>query len=359
MTQVIKHLLKLSSTRIGLVLAFFIPLAFTLVWMTGYHNATQHIGQLKIAIVNQGGTESEATQNKIKNSIPFQSEVIDSVEQAKKRMDEGKYSMVVVIPHDFTDAFYSGNAKLTYFINKGTSEVASTAVEKAASLITQEVTKGTEGELNQVPVQAEVIKIHQQENFAVTMVPILLGFTPYIAMMTMNIHVRISSLMLKNIYKKWDIFWSRQLLLMMITILASLFISSVIYLFIEPAAPFWKMWLFEWCVFLSGMCVTQMGLTLFGHSAPFFNILLIPLMIMTGGTIIPSSMLSPFYQFIENFLPSGIHGFMQLVYIGQGIGSFVLNLLLISIVTWAITVLRTYMEKEVSAEIIMSTSSAS
>jgi hypothetical protein len=349
MIQVIKHFMSFSETRIGIALAFFVPLVFILVWMTGYHNAIQRIGQLHIAIVNQGGAVGEAIQKKMISSIPFHSETLVSVEEANKRMDQGDYSMVMVIPPNFSDDLQSGQAKLIYYINEGTSEVASIAVERAAGIITEGISKASDGNSDRAPVHAEIIKTHKQGNFAVTMVPILLGFTPYIAMMAMNIHLRVSTLMLKSTYRKWGIFWSRQLLLLLISILAPLVIIAVIDFFVEPAAPFWKMWLFECCVFLSGTCVTQMGLSLFGHSAPFFNLLPIPLMIMTGGTIIPSSMLAPFYRHIGNFLPSGIPGFTKLIYIGYGISNFVLYLLLISIVTWGITVLWIYREKNATS----------
>jgi hypothetical protein len=76
---------------------------------------------------------------------------------------------------------------------------------------------------------------------------------------------------LKKKHAKWEIFWSRQLLLLLVSIFIPLIIVSIIHLFVEPAAPFWKMWLFECCVFLSSICVTQMGLALFGHFAPFFK----------------------------------------------------------------------------------------
>lgn len=351
MKKVIKYFMSLTTTRLGIAFALFIPLIFSVVWMTGYHNATQRIDQLQIAIVNQGGTVGEEIQRKIIRSASLHSETLGSVEEANKRMEQGHYSMVVVIPQNFAGDLQSGQAKLIYYINKGTSEVASGVVEKAAGIITERISKSTDGNLNSTPVHAKIIKTHQENNFAITMVPLLLGFTPYIAMMTMNIHLRISSQMMKRIYGKWEIFWSRQLLLLLISILAPLFICAVIRLFVEPAASFWKMWLFECCVFLSGTCVTQMGLALFGHFAPFFNLLPIPLMIMTGGTIIPSSMLAPFYRYIGNFLPSGIPGFMQLIYIGQGIWIFILNLLLISIVTWGITVLKIYREKSESSSV--------
>lgn len=137
-----------------------------------------------------------------------------------------------------------------------------------------------------------------------------------------------------------------KLLLLLVSTFIPLIIVSIIHLFVEPAAPIWKMWLlFESCVFLSSICVTQMGFALFGHFAPFFNLLLVPLMLMTGRNIIPSPLLAPFYQHIGQFLPSGVPGFMQLIYIGQDLWSFMLNLLPISIMTWGITVLKTSQEK--------------
>ncbi|KRE44230.1 hypothetical protein ASG85_32800 [Paenibacillus sp. Soil724D2] len=54
MKQVIQHLLSFTPTRIVLALALFVPFLFTVIWMTGYHNATQRLGVLQIAVVNKG-----------------------------------------------------------------------------------------------------------------------------------------------------------------------------------------------------------------------------------------------------------------------------------------------------------------
>ncbi|WP_171690559.1 hypothetical protein [Paenibacillus germinis] len=54
MKQVIQHLLSFTPTRIVLALALFVPFLFTVIWMTGYHNATQRLGVLQIAVVNLG-----------------------------------------------------------------------------------------------------------------------------------------------------------------------------------------------------------------------------------------------------------------------------------------------------------------
>ncbi|MBE9914000.1 hypothetical protein G8C92_08130 [Paenibacillus donghaensis] len=138
---------------------------------------------------------------------------------------------------------------------------------------------------------------------------------------------------------------SRQLLLLLVSIFILLIIVSIIHLFVEPAAPFWKMWLFESCVFLSSICVTQMGLALFGHFALFFKSAACPANVNDREKHHSLPLLAPLYQHIGQFLPSGVPGFMQLIYIGQDLWSFVLHLLPISIMTWGITVLKTSQEK--------------
>ncbi|MFU1795973.1 hypothetical protein ACM1RC_19090 [Paenibacillus azoreducens] len=65
------------------------------------------------------------------SSVPFQAKTLYSVEEANKKMEHGDYSMVGVIPRNFAVGLKSGQAKLTCYINQGTSQVASTAAEKS------------------------------------------------------------------------------------------------------------------------------------------------------------------------------------------------------------------------------------
>ncbi|WP_246369774.1 YhgE/Pip domain-containing protein [Saccharibacillus deserti] len=346
MNQAFKTMMSITTTRIGIVFALFVPLLFVLLWMTGYQDATQRIDRLQVAIVNEAGEAGAAISQQIEASAPFGTEIVADLDQAVSAMDSGDYSMVIRIPADFAASLQQGSAKLVYTINQGTSEVAAAMMEGAASQLTEGMNTAIAGGSASMPVQAEIVKTHDQGNFAVTMLPMILGFIPYIAMMTMNIQFNITAQIMKHRTGKWAVFWSRQLLLLLICAAAPLVIVSVARLFVEPAAPLWSMWLMLGCVFLASACLTQMSFALLGNVAPLFNVALVPLQLMTAGNIIPAAMLAPFYRHLGSFLPApnGIQGFMRLIYNGDGAGVFAWHLLLIALVTWAITLLRTYLQ---------------
>ncbi|GGN97873.1 YhgE/Pip domain-containing protein [Saccharibacillus kuerlensis] len=346
MKQAFRTLMGITQTRIGIVFSLFVPLLFTLLWMTGYHDATQRIDQLNVAVVNEAGEAGTAVSAQIAANAPFHTESVNHADTAQAAMDAGDYSMVIVIPADFASGLQNGSAKLTYYINQGTSEVASAMVEGAAARLTAGMNEAIAGTSAAEPVQSEIVKTHEQNNFAVTMLPMILGFIPYIAMMTANIQLNISSQIMKRNHGKWQIFWSRQLLLLLISVFAPLIIIGVAQLFAQPAASFGSMWMLLGCVFLASACVTQMSFALFGNAAPLFNVALVPLQLMTAGNIIPAAMLAPFYRHFGSFLPApnGIQGFMRLIYNGSGAGTFMLHLLLIALVTWAVTLLRVQLQ---------------
>lgn len=113
-------------------------------------------------------------------------------------------------------------------------------------------------------------------------------------------------------------------------------------LFSDVASSFAIMWGFQVLVFLSCICLTQMSFVLFGNAGPLFNVALVPIQLMTAGNIIPVVMLTPFYRHIGSFLPvpNAIQGYLKLIYNGEAVTQYVIHLLLISIVTWGITILR-------------------
>ncbi|MDO3408217.1 ABC transporter permease [Saccharibacillus sp. CPCC 101409] len=349
MKKAFKSLMGITQTRIGIVFALFVPLLFVLVWMTGYHDATQRIDQLRVAVVNLDGEAGRPAAERIAASAPFQTETVESEALAHARMDAGRYAMVAVIPPGFEEDVRTGRGKLVYTINQGTSEVAAAMMEGAAERLSEGLSQAVSGAetAGTSAVGAEIVKTHEQSNFAVTMLPMILGFIPYIAMMTMNIQFNISSQILKRGHGKWNIFWSRQILLALVALGAPLPVIGLARLFAEPAASFGSMWLLLVCVFLASICVTQMSFALLGSAAPLFNVALVPLQLMTAGNIVPSSMLAPFYRHFGSFLPApnGIQGFMRLIYNGEGAGTFMLHLLLIAAVTWGITLLRTGLQK--------------
>jgi len=347
-----KEFLKIVQTKIGLVFAIFVPLIFTLIWMTGYNGATERIDQLKVGIVNEDQAAGQPIADAIGKQAPYTIVPYTSLSEAQQQMDSGALMMVISIPKNFTEqAAVKGDAKLVYYINQGNSDIAKSIMESSTAQISASVGKQVFADVEQQAVTTEVVKTHDISNFAISMLPMILGFITYIGVMTMNIQLNLSSMMLKRSHSKWDIFWGRQLLLLGVSIIGSLIVTGVAMVFADTAASFWQMWGFHILVYIACIAVTQMGFALFGNAAPLFNVALIPFQLMTAGNIIPSAMLTPFYRHIGSFLPApnGIQGYLRLIYSGAPVTTFVIHLLLIAIITWGITVLRTALIRPASS----------
>ncbi|WP_458118626.1 YhgE/Pip domain-containing protein [Paenibacillus sp. Z6-24] len=343
-----KDFLKIVQTKIGLVFAVFVPLLFTIIWMTGYSGATQRIDQLKVGIVNEDQAAGQLIANAIGKQAPYQIVPYSTLTEAQQQMDNGALMMVISIPKNFAEqAADERNSKLVYYINQGNSDIAKSMMESSAAQISAVVSKQgfTAVQQEVVMTEAEIVKTHDISNFAISMLPMVLGFVTYIGVMTMNIQLNLSSMMLKRNRSKWEIFWGRQILLLGVSIIGSLIVTGAAMLFADTAASFWQMWGFHILVYIACIAVTQMGFALFGNAAPLFNVALIPFQLMTAGNIIPSAMLTPFYRHIGSFLPApnAIQGYLRLIYSGAPMTTFVIHLLLIALITWGITVLRTAM----------------
>lgn len=339
--QGFKNMMKIPQTKIGLVFAIFVPVFFMIVWMTGYNHATERLDELNVGIVNEDGTASKALEEQIAKSSPFHIMSNSGFEKAKEQLDKGNYAMLIVIPAKFAEEMGSGNGELTFYVNEANSQVAVSMMEKAASEISANI--GVHS-----GVKADIVKTNEVHNFAASMLPMIFGFITYIAVMTMNIQFNLVSQIMKKHNSKWQIFWSRQLLLIIVALVVPTIIVSLAVSFQDVAAPYWKLWLFH--VLTAAACIsfTQMSFSLFGNAGPLFNVAMVPLQLMTAGNIIPANMLAPFYQHFGAFLPAsnGVQGFTKLIYTGDSVSSFAVNLVLILIVTFAITVIRLAAQKE-------------
>lgn len=339
-----KDFLGITQTKVGIVFSIFVPLVFLLFWMTGYHGATERVDQLVVGIVNEDGTAGDNIAQAIATGVPYKTQSYPSLNEAQQHMDNGELTMVISIPAHFTeDVARNGSTQMNYYINQGNSDIAKSIVQSSAAQISSTIGEHAFADVHQEIVTTNVVKTHDISNFAISMLPMILGFVTYVGVMTMNIQLNIASMMLKRDHSKWQIFWGRQILLLAISIVASLLITTVATLFADTAASFWQMWSFHLLVYISCIAVTQMAFALFGNVAPLFNVALIPLQLMTAGNIIPAAMLSPLYRNVGHFLPApnAIQGYLRLIYSGASVSSFVIHLLWIAIVTFGITWIRT------------------
>lgn len=342
--QGFKNMMKIPQTKIGLVFAIFVPVFFMIVWMTGYNNATERLDQLNVGIVNEDGAASKGIAEQIAKNSPFHVVAVSEYEKAKEQLDKGKYAMLIVIPEKFANTMTDGSGELTFYVNEANSQVAVSMMEKAAAEISANLGAHS-------GVKADIVKTNELHNFAASMLPMILGFITYIAVMTMNIQFNLVGQIMKKGHSKWQIFWSRQMLLLIVALDVPTIIISLTVAFQDVAASFWKLWLFHVLVTAACISFTQMSFSLFGNAGPLFNVAMVPLQLMTAGNIIPANMLAPFYQHFGAFLPAsnGVQGFTKLIYTGESVSVFAVHLVLLLLVTFVITIIRLATQKEKAA----------
>jgi hypothetical protein len=338
-----KTYLKCPPTRIGLIFALLVPMLFTLVWMTGYRGADTRIDRIHAAFVNESGAEGEAALTQMMSAAPFQSHEAESLGDARDRMGDGEWDMVVMIP----DTFSEGRGEIVFEITEDASDVVKSMLEGAA----RQLTDGLSANVETNAVQAKLVRTYAAGDFSESILPMLLGFIPYIAMMTANIQFNLSSNILKRALPRWSLFWSRQALLVVVAVVLSVLLTAVTRLFVDPASSFGAMFGFQLMLVVACLATTQMAFALFGPVGPLFNVALVPFQLMTAGNIISSEMLTPFYRQIGSFLPAsnGIEGFMHLIYGGRSAGAEALHLALIAIVAWGLTLGKQFIEKKPQA----------
>lgn len=329
-----KDVFSVTQTKVGLMFALIVPILFLVVWMTGYQGATDRLDQLRVAVVKSDSTVG-LYQNLQKES-PFTVQSVRSEAEGLKQLDAGEVEMVLVASLTDTD-----QPKLTFHINQANAEFANGILKQATTEITQA--------LNGTPaVVSDVIVEHEVSDFSTSMLPILLGFVIYIAVMTMGIQFNLVTQILQKRHAKWSLFWSKQLLHGLVLLVVPLVMVSLAFAFSEIQASFLKVWAFQ--VLLTATCigVTQMNFTIFGPIAPLVNVALIPFQLMTAGNIVPPSMLAPFYQTIGHYLPvpNAVAGLTRLIYFDGDISSFVLRLTVILLVTVAVTLILTAVRRE-------------
>ncbi|MDW2885953.1 YhgE/Pip domain-containing protein [Exiguobacterium artemiae] len=327
-----KDVWSITQTKVGLMFALIVPVLFLVVWMTGYHGATERLDQLRIAVVKD--TTTEGLYKNLKADSPFTVKAVSSEAEGLKQLDAGKVEMVLAA--DLTD-----EKQMTFHVNQANAEFANGILKQA----TAEITQGING---QPAVRSDIIIEHQVSDFSVSMLPLLLGFVIYIAVMTMGIQFNLVTQILQKRFSKWSLFWSKQLLHGIVLLIVPLVMVSLAFAFAEIETSFLKVWAFQLLLTAACISITQMNFAIFGPIAPLVNVALIPFQLMTAGNIVPSSMLAPFYQTIGHYLPvpNAVGGLTRLLYFDGDISVYVLRLAVILLVTLAVTLIVTSVRRE-------------
>lgn len=369
----LKQFFKHPETIIGFSTAIAFLVIFFCVWMTAYDGVNNRIDKLKIGIVNEDKQIGSMIAKELIKNVPFEVKMYQSIDSAKKDMNQSKLDMVMQIPAIFSSRLQeNGKPEVNYFINQANATLAKQIMDGAAKNITQsinenvydykqqlilsnlqeqlkknvpsqelvqEFSKGISQaleSLNIQSVQTTVEKTNNVDGFAPTMVPLMMVLASYVGSMIMSLNMNIVSSKIKNNYNKWSLFFARQV----INIGASILLSGITLLFlaifnIELHTSLIESGIFQFFVYFSFLSLTQMFVILFGPGGMLFNILALSLQLVTSGVIIPKTMLSSFYQTIGSYLPAtyASNGYYSVIFGGKSLTTEMMALLIVSAVT--------------------------
>jgi YhgE/Pip-like protein len=370
--QLITRFLKQPATIIGIITALLFQVFFSLIWITGYDHVTDRVDRLPIAIVNEDGADAQPIAEGIAGSLQFVTKQDFTLKEAQKALEDRKIRMIINIPQGFTGQISNPSAKaeLRYLVNESNPQMVSNVMQTVALKVTAAMnTQNSDTALNQTleamklpKAQAEIIKsaassrisanvevINPTTNFAQTMVPLMIVTASFTGAMLLAMNLQKASSNLSNTYGKWDRLAARYIVMggtaMLTSLVGTLMINS---LGIHSSHGFLLMWLFEFTIILSCMCLAQLSLLLLGDAGAWLNIALLSMQMLASGATIPRDLLSPFYSWIGPFSPAyyAVNGMLDLVIGGTGVWQNMLYLVCIGAATTILSIMLTFFRKE-------------
>ncbi|MCM2676882.1 YhgE/Pip domain-containing protein [Alkalicoccobacillus plakortidis] len=381
-----KQLLKQPTTKAGIIIALVFQIVFFCVWLTAYDGVQERITELDVALVNEDTEAGMMIADQIEQNLPLTIDTTLTEAEAEEALQERTIQMIVHIPNDFTEKLSSDEkAEITYSINQASATVGKQALEQIATKLTttineqvaaqqlamggeqfvsqlsdsglpeqavttiQEQLSATLDQVDLAPITADINRVNETEGFAATMIPMMLVLASFVGSMTMNMQIQVSVMGLaRKGLNKWSVFWSRQLLNVLVSAGLAFLTYGLIAIFdISVTLPFWTVWFYQFLVFLSFLLVSQTFLILLGPAGMMGNIVLLSMQLVTSGVIVPVAMLSPFYQTISSILPAtyAADGYFTVIFGGTGVTQEFLPLLMIMAVVLIISVGRVALQK--------------
>ncbi|PFM64213.1 hypothetical protein COJ48_11180 [Bacillus cereus] len=388
--KTLKNFFKHRETFIGIATAFAFLLIFFCVWMTAYDGVTDRVDKLKVGLVNEDKQMGATIEENLEKNLPFKVKSYGSVAYAKEDMDERNLDMVIQIPANFSSLLKeNNNAEIKYFINQANSSLTkqimagatkditqtinkniytykqklilsnlskelSTAIpsEELAQKLSENITKVLNS-LNIDSVQSSVKKTNNTEGFAATMLPLLIVLASWVGAMIMSLNLNSVAAKLKSIHSKWSIFFTRQFINIVASIILALITLIFMSLFdIKLNTNVFETWVFQTLVFFSFLSLTQMFVVLFGPAGMVFNIISLSLQLVTFGVIVPKAMLSDFYQTVGSYFPATYvaDGYYTVIFGGSDLSHDMNILLFVSLITIGIAMGRIIIQKNTKTE---------
>ncbi|MEC0105693.1 ABC transporter permease [Paenibacillus taichungensis] len=363
--------IKNGATIVGLITAVLFQVFFNIIWLSGYDQVNARMTQLAVTIVNEDGTAAEPVANSLAEGLNFAIKPSATMEEARQMLTDRDVYMIIEIPSGFMQQAgdLSGPVAVKYVMNESNVSTVKSVMQTVSAQVTAALNRevqqnGIRGVLDQSGmaeeqantlaqglssrVEADVERVNPVNNFAFSMVPMLIVTATFTGAMLLGMNLQKVSGELSGRVGKWERFWARNMINLGAAFIVSLVGASMMHLMgVSSVDGWWMLWLFQLLVTLSFMFVAQLSLLLLGNAGAWMNSALLPLLMLTSGSTIPRDVLPDFYQQLGHYLPAtyAVEGMMNLVLGGNGIRKDVLFLAIIGVVTLTLGILLTWIRR--------------
>ncbi|MWC30673.1 YhgE/Pip domain-containing protein [Paenibacillus sp. MMS18-CY102] len=342
MKQAIVAFLKRPTTIVGIITAITFQLIFSVIWMTGYDGVTDRVSKLHVGIVNADGDAGNMLSERLKQAVPFQTELYKDAAAAQQALNDRDLQMVIAIPQGFMEGLQTPNGQgaLQFTINESNPAMIKSIMQSAADRLSSEVNKqavagGAEALLTSQnmsadqakavaaslaeKVKADIASTNKIDGMNNQMVPMMLVLASYVGAMIMGMNIEQSSMMLSGQFSKWQ----RMAVRFFINAVSAVVVSGVgvgllAALGGQAEHGFLLLWAFQALTVVTFMFVAQMFLFLFGMAGMLFNILSLSIQLVSSGAMIPRELLPNFYVHVGDALPAtyAVQGMMNILFGG-------------------------------------------
>lgn len=352
----LQALFKIRETYIGIITAIAFQLIFFSVWMTAYDGVNDRAENLTIGFINDDKGVGQDLTNGIKTALPFATKNFTSIDKAEMELDKRNISMIIHIPADFTVHLQEGNdAKIIYSINQASASLSKTMMEGVAKQVTEgvnhklypiqqgEIIKAFSQQFTQFPldqdtalqlkdtvastimslqdraVTSTIIKTNDVDGFAANFVPFMVIISSFVGAMVMIMQHQQAAQIVQDSVSKWSLFLARQLINFGVAFTLSLLTIGLMHLFdISSEEGFLTIYLFQSLMFWAFLCLAQVFVLIFGNLGMVFNICALSLQLVSSGVLVPTVMLSHFYNRLASLFPAtyGADGYYTIIFGG-------------------------------------------
>jgi len=377
--------MKKLYTNKKLLLGTLIPIAFSLVllylYLPAFNGIEKNLNEINVVIVNEDTDIGVEVSKQIEKNAPFTLISETNMDKAMKQLENKEAHMIIEIPADFTTQIIKGNPELTFIIDEARQSTIKSAMEDAANQIMQllnenshEMTKGqtltgieefysnlestvpNNGPLLQskeVVIQAleglkyksineNVIKINENNHSLNTVLPLLIFLTIFISALIRSLlyEKEVKSMQLE--LSSWHIFFHKQWLNLMASMLYPLVIILVLNSFgVKIVANYVILWLFLTVAFYTFSVFIQVFLDLFKFIGVGLLALLLLVQILASGIILPPELVTIYYTWASSILPATYFtdGILGIFYSNASIGNALISLTIFSIISIMISLI--------------------